>query len=207
MFISVYRLNSSKHQCKNCKMTEKKKKHGKSEKSFNNLIHDMELEVLKQKVSKKHKQMVQEIDIKLDKVFDDFLDEVTKMSLNHFEIEKLFNDNPRNSGKGDDDKTKLHKGQNGTFNGNYVPRLKLPEKNFKPQNSLLTELFEIKHIKTIYHIFIVIFNLLLLNVFISDFADTGSLNIGDIFIRLAHYSHSTYPFMIIFRTSSNTQRI
>lgn len=142
----------------------------------NVILHDMELEVLKQNISNKHKQMVREIDFKLDKIFDDFLNEVTKLSLNRFEVEKLFEDDfngrvkKKNESKtNEEESTDLKK---------LPPRLKLPEKKFQPRNALLTDLFEIKHIKTIYHIFIVIFNLLLLNVCISDFADTGAVNIG-----------------------------
>lgn len=144
--------------------------------SINNTLQDMELEVIKQNISNKHKQMVHEIDEKLDKIFDDFLSEVTKLSLNRFQVEKLFDDGLngkiKNNLAADDSKNNSHSDKFKTL------RMKLPEKVFQPRNSLLTDLFEIKHLKTIYHIFIVIFNLLLLNVFISDFADTGSINIG-----------------------------
>lgn len=140
--------------------------------SLNNMLQDMELEVLKQNISNKHKQMVHEIDAKLDKIFDDFLSEVTKLSLNRFEVEKLFDDRANEKVKSkpttNDDKP--------AHPVKLKPRMKLPEKVFQPRNSLLTDLFEIKHLKTIYHIFIVIFNLLLLNVFVSDFADTVSLS-------------------------------
>ena len=60
--------------------------------SLSNLKQDMELEVLKQNIFNKHKQMVREIDEKLDTIFDDFLSEVNKLTLNRFEVEKLFND-------------------------------------------------------------------------------------------------------------------
>lgn len=153
----------------------KDRKGSRRRSTFNNLLQDMEMEVLKQNIFNKHKQMVHEIDEKLDKIFDDFLNEVNKMSLNRFEIEKLFDDTL--NGK---TKTRVHDKAKEVNDSpkEFGPRFKLPEKQFQPRNSLLTDLFEIKHIKTIYHIFIVIFNLLLLNVFISDFADTGSINIG-----------------------------
>lgn len=145
--------------------------------SLNNMIQDMELEVLKQNISNKHKQMVKEIDEKLDRIFDGFISEVNQLSLNRFEIEKLFSDGVNSKiNQAPEPKGKLE--DNSSSGGKLVPRLTLPEKQFQPRNALLTDLFEIKHIKTIYHIFIVIFNLLLLNVFISDFADTGSINVG-----------------------------
>lgn len=142
--------------------------------SLNNMIQDMEMEALKEKITSQHKKMVKEIDTKLDKIFDDFLSEVTKLSLNRFEVEKLFDDGKNGKSKKSEPPAKSDKDSKGQLK----PRLTLPEKIFLPRNSLLTDLFEIKHIRTIYHTFIVIFNLLLLNVFVSDFADTGSINIG-----------------------------
>lgn len=181
--ISVLPLNSldkyEKFLIKHCIMPEKVGKVLRRTSSMTNSIQDMELEVLKQNISNKHKQMVTEIDEKLDKIFDDFLNEVNKLSLNRFEVERLFEDEkdgkPRRriaeKSKADDRK------KSKKVDSKKLP-LKLPEKHYQPRNSMLTDLFEIKHINTIYHIFIVIFNLLLLNVFVSDFADTGKINIG-----------------------------
>lgn len=158
-------------------MREKTGKERRRTSSLNSMIKDMEMDVLKQNISNKHKQMVREIDEKLDKIFDDFLGEVTRLSLNNFEVEKLFDDgaNGKIRSRPEEKKQLEVKSADPT---KLPPRMKLPEKHFQPRNALLTDLFEIKHIKTIYHIFIVIFNLLLLNVSISDFADTGSINIG-----------------------------
>lgn len=156
-------------------MPEKNGKERRRSGSMNTMIQDMELEVLKQNIYNKHKMMVREIDDKLDKIFDDFLSEVNKISLNRFEVEKLFSDETNTTVKDGDRQGDRLKSQNPE---KFTPRLKLPEKNFQARNALLTDLFEIKHLKTIYHIFIVIFNLLLLNVFISDFAMDGSINIG-----------------------------
>lgn len=158
-------------------MPEKSGKERRRTTSLNSMIQDMELEVLKQNISNKHKQMVKEIDEKLDRIFDDFLGEVTRLSLNNFEVEKLFDDGLNGKTKSRQHEEKLKDGKP-TDPAKLPLRMKLPEKIFQPRNALLTDLFEIKHIKTIYHIFIVIFNLLLLNVSISDFADTGSINIG-----------------------------
>jgi sterol O-acyltransferase len=179
--ISVLSLASvdkyEKFFLRNCISEPKMKKERRRTSSLNNMIQDMELEVLKQNISSKHKQMVKEIDDKLDKIFDGFIREVNQISLNRFEIEKLFNDGvSARTNRAPESRGKLE--ENSSNGAKLVPRLKLPEKQFQPRNALLTDLFEIKHIKTIYHIFIVIFNLLLLNVFISDFADTGNINIG-----------------------------
>ena len=171
--LSVFALSSvdkyEKFLVDNCIMPEKIGKERRRTTSLNSMIQDMELEVLKQNISNRHKQMVREIDGKLEMIFDDFLSEVTKLSLNNFEVEKLFDE-------GSNGRTK-HRVEEKNPDKLQV-RLKLPEKQFQPRNALLTDLFEIKHIKTIYHIFVVIFNLLLLNVVVSDFADTGNINIG-----------------------------
>lgn len=71
----------------------------------------------------------------------------------------------------------------------------LPDKQFQARNSLLTDLFEINHIKTIYHIFIVIFTLLLFNVFVSDFVNSGKINFG-LSTIIAGFHGFTNAFMI-----------
>lgn len=50
----------------------------------------------------------------------------------------------------------------------------LPEKEFIHRNSLLTDLFEVKHIKTIYDIFIVMLIILMLNTLVHDFVAEGT---------------------------------
>ncbi|CAB3376613.1 Hypothetical predicted protein [Cloeon dipterum] len=54
----------------------------------------------------------------------------------------------------------------------------LPDKQFLTRNSLLTDLFEIKHIRTIYHIFVAILIILFLNTLIYDLTDTGRPKFG-----------------------------
>lgn len=54
----------------------------------------------------------------------------------------------------------------------------LPEKQFMSRNSLLTDLFEIKHIRTIYNIFIVILIILFINTAVYDLVVAGRLNLG-----------------------------
>jgi sterol O-acyltransferase len=137
------------------------------------IIQDVELEVLKENLRNKHKQIVEEVDEKIDRIFEEFFCEVNKLSLNRFDVEKLFSDTSKN-GKG---KPKKQTKRIAKKDSQSLPD-KLPEKQFQPRNALLTDLFEIKHVKTIYHVFIVIFNLLLLNVFVSDFFASGRINIG-----------------------------
>jgi sterol O-acyltransferase len=53
----------------------------------------------------------------------------------------------------------------------------LPEKEFVVRNSLLTDLFEINHIQTIYHIFIAILILLFMNTMVEDIVDKGRIDL------------------------------
>lgn len=54
----------------------------------------------------------------------------------------------------------------------------LPEKQFQPRNSLLTDLFTVKHVRTIYHIYVVSMLLTLLNTVVHDVVVDGTLNLG-----------------------------
>ena len=53
----------------------------------------------------------------------------------------------------------------------------LPSKEYLPRNSLLTDLFEIDHIQTIYHIFVAILILLFMNTMIEDILDKGCIDL------------------------------
>ena len=53
-------------------------------------------------------------------------------------------------------------------------RNKLPEKEFLARNSLLTDLLEVKHIKTIYNIFVVIMFLTFMNTVVHDLVVDGT---------------------------------
>ncbi|EZA54858.1 Sterol O-acyltransferase [Ooceraea biroi] len=54
----------------------------------------------------------------------------------------------------------------------------LPDKEFLHRNSLLTDLFEITHIRTVYNLFIVILILLFLNTAASDIMESGKFLVG-----------------------------
>lgn len=60
----------------------------------------------------------------------------------------------------------------------------LPNKQFTHCNSLLTDLLEVRHFRTIYNIFVVILMMLLMNTFVNDYIADGSVNIGLEPIRL-----------------------
>lgn len=58
-----------------------------------------------------------------------------------------------------------------------LPCGSLPEKEFIARHSLLTDLFEINHIQTIYHIFIAILILLFMNTVVEDIFDKGRIDL------------------------------
>ena len=108
-------------------------------------------------------QLGKEVERKMDIAVDDLFTEVKQFNLKNYELKQLFNE-----------KSTSHEGHRKSAKTDG----KLPDKVFMPRNSLLTDLFEVKHIKTIYHIFIVILIILFLNTVVHDFVDTGSINLG-----------------------------
>lgn len=72
-----------------------------------------------------------------------------------------------------------------------LPCGSLPEKEFLPRNSLLTDLFEINHIQTIYHIFIAILILLFFNTVVEDIVDRGVIDLDFQLIQWAFGGLST----------------
>ncbi|GAB1860877.1 O-acyltransferase [Camponotus japonicus] len=58
----------------------------------------------------------------------------------------------------------------------------LQEKKFLERNSLLTDLYEITHIRTIYNIFMMTFILLFLDTAVHDIIESGTLFLGTVTI-------------------------
>lgn len=84
----------------------------------------------------------------------------------------------------------------GEANSDAVKKKRLPcgalsEKEFVARNSLLTDLFEINHIQTIYHIFIAILILLFMNTVIVDIIDKGRIDLDFELIQWAFGGMST----------------
>ncbi|XP_035794841.1 sterol O-acyltransferase 1-like [Anopheles albimanus] len=129
------------------------------------IVKDMAIEKMKENMDKIVTKLTKDIEQKMDIAVDDLFTEVKQFNLKNYELKQLFNEKPRVEGS-----TRCKKGTR--TDG------KLPEKEFMARNSLLTDLFEVKHIKTIYHIFIVILIILFLNTVVHDFVDTGSINLG-----------------------------
>uniref|UniRef100_A0A2M4ASL6 O-acyltransferase n=1 Tax=Anopheles triannulatus TaxID=58253 RepID=A0A2M4ASL6_9DIPT len=129
------------------------------------IVKDMAIEKMKENMDKIVTKLTKDIEQKMDIAVDDLFTEVKQFNLKNYELKQLFNEKPRVEST-----TRGKKGSRADG--------KLPEKEFMARNSLLTDLFEVKHIKTIYHIFIVILIILFLNTVVHDFVDTGSINLG-----------------------------
>ena len=80
-----------------------------------------------------------------------------------------------------------------------LPCGSLPEKEFIVRNSLLTDLFEINHIQTIYHIFIAILILLLLNTMVEDIVDKGRI---DLEFTLILWAFGNFQTVLVFLVNS-----
>ncbi|XP_069110703.1 sterol O-acyltransferase 1-like isoform X2 [Argopecten irradians] len=93
-----------------------------------------------------------------------------------------------------------HLGLNGDANDNYTSfpskaekrrqKGELPDKAFHMRRSMLTELFEINHIRTIYHIFVAILIVFSLNTFVYDLVNEGRLNLD---FRLMQWALGKFP--------------
>lgn len=71
----------------------------------------------------------------------------------------------------DHQKSKKSRRKNPNSNGS------LPQKVYTLRNSLLTDLFEITHIQTIYHIFIAILIILFMSTTLEELVETGTINL------------------------------
>uniref|UniRef100_A0A182WZA6 Uncharacterized protein n=1 Tax=Anopheles quadriannulatus TaxID=34691 RepID=A0A182WZA6_ANOQN len=105
------------------------------------MVKDMAVEQMKQKMHDIVNRLGKEVERKMDIAVDDLFTEVKQFNLKNYELKQLFNE-----------KSTSHEGHRKSTKTDG----KLPDKVFMPRNSLLTDLFEVKHIKTIYHIFILI---------------------------------------------------
>ncbi|XP_050080482.1 sterol O-acyltransferase 1-like [Anopheles maculipalpis] len=127
------------------------------------IVKDMAIENMKQKMHHIVNRMSKDVEKEMDLAVEDLFTEMKQIHRKNYELPQLFND----------------KVTNGTSQPKRVRADgKLPDKSFSPRNSLLTDLLEAKHIKTLHHIFIAMLIILFLNTMVHDFVDTGSINLG-----------------------------
>uniref|UniRef100_A0A336LXT3 O-acyltransferase n=1 Tax=Culicoides sonorensis TaxID=179676 RepID=A0A336LXT3_CULSO len=147
------------------------------------LVQDMKMEKVRERIEQIQVGILRDVDKKLSVMIEDILDEIKREASVNSEFNQLFQDTADTS----------HTKKKTTRNG------KLPDKEFQARNSLLTDLLEVKHIRTIYHIFLVIMVMTFLNTLTHDFMDQGRINIGvtPIFLgfRNLHYGVMLWALM------------
>lgn len=87
---------------------------------------------------------------------EQLINEMKRFDLNITELRSLFRDEKLMSNRKESEKKNV-----------------LPEKQFMNRNSLLTDLFEVKHIKTIYNLFVVFMIIMFLNTVVGDLVADG----------------------------------
>ncbi|KAL0119828.1 hypothetical protein PUN28_007927 [Cardiocondyla obscurior] len=78
----------------------------------------------------------------------------------------------------------------------------LPDKEFIERNSLLTDLFQIPHIRTIYNLFLTTLILLFLNTVVFDIIELGMIRVGTNTIRLGFKKFPTCVYIWSFMQAS-----
>ncbi|KAL6266953.1 hypothetical protein P5V15_000038 [Pogonomyrmex californicus] len=74
----------------------------------------------------------------------------------------------------------------------------LPDKEFLERNSLLTDLFEIPHIRTVYNMFMVTLMLLFVSTIVSDIMDSETIHIGTNTLRKGFTKFPTCVYIWFF---------
>ncbi|KXJ84253.1 hypothetical protein RP20_CCG018882 [Aedes albopictus] len=135
------------------------------------IFKDMAIDKMREKMDVIVQKLEQDVEHKLELLVDDLVSEVKLFNLKNYELSQLFRDTSSSS---------IHHRTKSSSSENRKRRSdgKLPDKVFVARNSLLTDLFEVKHIKTIYHIFLVILIIMFLNTVVHDFVDRGTINLG-----------------------------
>lgn len=103
--------------------------------------------------------MITDIDKKLINLTEEIITEIHHVHLKNNDLKELFKDEIN---------------QKLLIKSKPLKAGELPQKEFHLRNSILTDLLEVKHISTIYHIFVVGMIMLLINTFIHDLVANGT---------------------------------
>ncbi|ELU00615.1 hypothetical protein CAPTEDRAFT_225564 [Capitella teleta] len=138
--------------------------------SVSQVVKDVNLQKIRDKALSLKSELLDNIESRLGDLIEDFVHEVEK-------IEQA----PSLNGAASILRTDFNYN-----NSNVIRRRKngeLHEKEFIARRSVLTELLEISHIRTIYHIFVAILIVFTLNTLVFDMVDKGGLVLGFELIR------------------------
>lgn len=120
----------------------------------NEILREMAIQKVREHMEKTHREALLDLDNRFSRMVDECVCEVKRFDVQRGELLQLFRE---------PDTERRRPPVTG----------QLPEKEFVPCNSMLTDLFEVKHIRTIYNIFIVILIMLLLNTLVHDLVAYG----------------------------------
>lgn len=118
----------------------------------NEILREVAIQKVREHMEKTHREALLELDNRFSRMVDECVHEVKRFDVQRGELLQLFRE--------PETERRKKSGQ-------------LPEKEFVACNSMLTDLFEVKHIRTIYNIFIVILIMLLLNTLVHDLVAYG----------------------------------
>ncbi|XP_055708622.1 sterol O-acyltransferase 1 isoform X2 [Phlebotomus papatasi] len=121
----------------------------------------MALKRVQERVEILQSEISRDVDRRLGIMGEQLINEMKRFDLNITELRSLFRDEKLMSNRKESEKKNV-----------------LPEKQFMNRNSLLTDLFEVKHIKTIYNLFVVFMIIMFLNTVVGDLVADGRINLG-----------------------------
>ncbi|XP_059621619.1 sterol O-acyltransferase 1 [Phlebotomus argentipes] len=129
--------------------------------STDDVLREMALKRVQERIEILQSEISRDVDRRLGIMGEQLINEMKRFDLNNTELRNLFRDEKLMSNRKQTEQTNL-----------------LPEKEFMARNSLLTDLFEVKHIKTIYNLFVVCMIIMFLNTVVGDLVAEGRINLG-----------------------------
>uniref|UniRef100_A0A1L8DYB9 O-acyltransferase n=2 Tax=Nyssomyia neivai TaxID=330878 RepID=A0A1L8DYB9_9DIPT len=129
--------------------------------STDDVIRELALKRVQERVEILQDEISRDVNRRLGIMGDQLISEMKRFNLNNTELRNLFKDEKLMTNRGKTEKSDA-----------------LPEKEFMARNSLLTDLLEVKHIKTIYNLFVVMMIIMFLNTVVGDLVAEGRINLG-----------------------------
>ncbi|XP_055676777.1 sterol O-acyltransferase 1 [Lutzomyia longipalpis] len=129
--------------------------------STDDVIRELALKRVQERVEILQDEISRDVNRRLGVMVEQLISEMKRFDLNNTELRNLFKDEKLMTNRKETEKTNA-----------------LPEKEFMARNSLLTDLLEVKHIKTIYNLFVVMMIIMFLNTVVGDLVADGRINLG-----------------------------
>ncbi|XP_011062277.1 PREDICTED: sterol O-acyltransferase 1-like isoform X2 [Acromyrmex echinatior] len=141
--------------------------------AFTDVLHEMTADVLRKRIQEIREDVLGHV----NKRFNDMMSEVQKLKVPLVKNGELLYSTDKYHDKRESNKEGA-----------------LPDKEFLERNSLLTDLFEIPHIRTVYNLFMVTLILLFFNTIVTDIMESGTFPVGTntLWIGFAKFSTCIY---------------